>query len=108
MWDNYLVSCGYDRIVKIWKLDSTLYADFHNAGQFALNVPSRYSVIISASKESFFHVIKGPVPWGVLKCLWLAVIKNDPQECGLAILPKDIIKVVISFLGSRNGTVLTP
>ena len=40
------------------------------------------------------------VEWKILRLVWIAFYKNeDNSECRIAMLPKDVIKHIIKFVG---------
>ena len=57
-------------------------------------------LIMQENKYSHFVVFSGCIEWKIVRLIWIGFYNNENNDkCLIKTLPKDIIKLVVSFLG---------
>ena len=56
-------------------------------------------LIVDCDNHKIRKMTIGP-SWDVRRVLWIAHLKNDPQECCLALLPLEIFMMVLNMMSS--------
>jgi len=69
------------------------------------NAKYRYFRVVQTAQNFYKSksMIKAEENWALERLLWIAFKKEDPLSCLLGRLPKDIINVIIGFLGRKKA-----
>mmetsp|Transcript_16149 Transcript_16149/g.22436 ORF Transcript_16149/g.22436 Transcript_16149/m.22436 type:complete len:305 (-) Transcript_16149:33-947(-) len=108
----YLLLCGYppfygDSLVKLFESITQVQYDFNFSPWDTISDEAkefiRKLIVREPSKRmSISQALRHPFlvnwDWNRRRLVWVGWMKNDPKDCILAVLPKELIRHLVSFL----------